>query len=65
MTKNEAKFGVGDSVSSKEYGKGTVLSIEFVELPSNGDHTFYRVQMSDGVVRNLKGGELTGGRSAD
>ena len=65
MSTKEAKFGAGDSVSSKVHGKGTVLSVETVELPSDGDHTFYRVQMSDGVVRNLKGGELSGSRSAD
>ena len=65
MTKNESKFGASDSVSSKTYGKGVVLSVESMELPSDGDHTFYRVKMSDGVVRNLKGGELSGSRSAD
>ena len=65
MIKNESKFGAGDSVSSKTYGKGVVLSVESMELPSDGDHTFYRVQMSDGVVRNLKGGELSDSKWAD
>ena len=65
MTKNESKFKAGNSVSSKTYGKGVVLSIESMELPSDGDHTFYRVQMGDGAVRNLKAGELSGGKWND
>lgn len=62
MTTNEAKYGKGDAVVSKKYGKGTVLSTESVEKPSDGDHTFYVVKMNDGSTRNLKAAELSAGK---
>ena len=65
MANTKAKFGSGTAVESKEYGEGVILSVETVELPSDGDHTFYRVQMDDGTVRNLKGSDLTGGKKSD
>ena len=65
MTRKNEELGVGDNVKSKEFGAGVVLSVESVELPSDGDHTFYRVQMADGIVRNLKASQLGGGGFLD
>ncbi|TAK58902.1 hypothetical protein EPO14_01125 [Patescibacteria group bacterium] len=60
MAINTKEFSAGDRVVTKNYGKGVVVSSEFVEKPSDGDHTFYRVRMENGAVRNLKAVELRG-----
>lgn len=51
-------FKKGNEVTHKTYGHGVVVSAEYVELPSDGDHTFYRVQMDDKQVRHFKTSEL-------
>lgn len=58
MSESTTKFKKGDTITSKDWGEGTVVSVETVELPSDNDHVLYRVAMNDGVVRNLKAAEL-------
>ena len=58
MTNKEIKYGAGETVSHKTYGKGTIKSVEHVEKPSDGNHTMYVVEMIDGKTRNFKESEL-------
>lgn len=65
MNETKAKYGKGDSVKHKTYGVGTVVSVETVELPSDNDHTMYRVQMEDGEIRHFKASELSSKKAGE
>ena len=61
MTYQDSKFAKDSVVVSKLYGKGVILSIEHVEQPSDGDHTFYKVKMANDKTRHLKANDLKAG----
>ena len=65
MSRNNSDYNTGDVVTHKVYGKGKVEQVANVERPSDGDSTMYAVRMEDGQLRNFKGAELKGGKSAE
>ncbi len=56
MAKKE--FKKGDLVFHERYGKGQVISVEYVETPSDDDHTMLVVKMDDGSTRHFKSYQL-------
>ncbi len=51
-------FKNGDEVTHAKFGKGVVVAVDKVELPSDNDPVMLTVKMSDGVRRHFKAGEL-------
>lgn len=48
----------GDAVTHTKFGKGVIVSIDTVEVPSDDDSTMYTVKMTNGVLRHFKSYEL-------
>ncbi len=48
----------GDSVTTKNFGAGTIVSVDKVELPSDNDPLMLTVKCADGKERHLKAADL-------